>query len=1036
MAILVDHESEYKGEKVVREAFGKYFSDRTIIYNNREVNGREYDICVLYEETCIFIIEVKGWLENKISVHGIDKIEIEGYPEFQKSPKKQAKGYAIEYLNKMKRKFGKSPLIIDLVAYPFISKDDYLRKKLDIVSEEQFTILKEDLENVSLLKEKLEFAFVLKKGIKHEELNSSFIHLIRMNEEAAYVEEKNNTKEVSYSVLRTFPNLIKENEIQSILEAYFAGTKWILFFKNIDSILLLLNKMNDEFQKRDINPGRNLRWEFQKKLSFNSKDAFMQIFNFDLYLIPDSIEICNSIEIKDGQIEGNENELNLLGAHTSFNIDQYNIEHANPHNNILVEAGAGTGKTYSMISRISYLCNKLNPEITDLEKDLVMVTFTNKAADNMKSRLKQLFLNYFILTGNTKYLDQVETINNVRINTIHKYVIDILRKNSLYTGLSKNFQVANNGYLRGKIYDEYLNEYLENEEQINEDYLNTLVIPVFQLKKRLIELADQFWQKNIDLESITDSKLGRPVNNVLPDLNKMILNIIVPSEREYIEELKNKDQIDLKTCIIELYRILNTNLKSIRIPATKYMFIDEFQDTDDLQIELFTRIQKKLKIASCFFVVGDIKQNIYRFRGAKMDVFDVFKRNTKYTWDSFTLNINYRSDHFLLKEYENVFNRMKLIGNLPYDIEKDCLISYQNLNNNDNCFLNYAIKKKDDYDAFFEIIKKLKREIECEVRNTYAQGEQLGEEKRTIAILVRENWEVERITLEGRKRSINIETNLGENIFKMQSTLDLYKLVLALQNSKNEAWLVNLIESNYCQIKIPYYDLSGLETEEKINILESLLNDYLVSKTGISWDEVLIDSQQSIVSVIRKLHHSLCPENKFSNNAIEKDKYEKNFDYLLEKIIGFYQSEEITLNKIVKYLSINIKTGQKETGITIEDNRDPIHIICSTIHKSKGLEYGYVVLPYTEKSFIKQNEKTNVEYKNSKIIYKLKLDDDIVEYNTNYNQLIDDGEQIAEETRVLYVALTRAINKCVWIKTVATPSQLCWRYILEDDYAD
>ena len=83
MAIIVDHESEYKGERIVRDAIAEFFSDDVVVYNNREVYGREYDICLLVKDACVFIVEVKGWLADKIKVHGIDDIEIEGYEEWQ-----------------------------------------------------------------------------------------------------------------------------------------------------------------------------------------------------------------------------------------------------------------------------------------------------------------------------------------------------------------------------------------------------------------------------------------------------------------------------------------------------------------------------------------------------------------------------------------------------------------------------------------------------------------------------------------------------------------------------------------------------------------------------------------------------------------------------------------------------------------------------------------------------------------------------------------------------------------------------------------
>ena len=60
MAVVVDVKSSYKGEQKVRNAIEEFFTDDVVVYNNREVNGREYDICLLVKDVCVFIIEVKG----------------------------------------------------------------------------------------------------------------------------------------------------------------------------------------------------------------------------------------------------------------------------------------------------------------------------------------------------------------------------------------------------------------------------------------------------------------------------------------------------------------------------------------------------------------------------------------------------------------------------------------------------------------------------------------------------------------------------------------------------------------------------------------------------------------------------------------------------------------------------------------------------------------------------------------------------------------------------------------------------------------
>ena len=75
----------------------------------------------------------------------VDEIIIQGYDKPQKSPKKQARAYRFGLLNMISDKYNVSPLIFDLVCYPYISKQQYYDKKLDMVSEEALTIFKEDL---------------------------------------------------------------------------------------------------------------------------------------------------------------------------------------------------------------------------------------------------------------------------------------------------------------------------------------------------------------------------------------------------------------------------------------------------------------------------------------------------------------------------------------------------------------------------------------------------------------------------------------------------------------------------------------------------------------------------------------------------------------------------------------------------------------------------------------------------------------------------------------------------------------------------
>lgn len=100
--MMIDKKPEYKGESKVWEILSDNLPDEAIVYNGREVNGREFDFCILMKNIGMIVIEVKGWIADSIfDVAGVDEIIIQGYDKPEKSPKKQARAYRFGLLNMM-----------------------------------------------------------------------------------------------------------------------------------------------------------------------------------------------------------------------------------------------------------------------------------------------------------------------------------------------------------------------------------------------------------------------------------------------------------------------------------------------------------------------------------------------------------------------------------------------------------------------------------------------------------------------------------------------------------------------------------------------------------------------------------------------------------------------------------------------------------------------------------------------------------------------------------------------------------------------
>lgn len=1034
MAKMIDQKlPTNKGEQVVWDFLKNLLSDDIIVYHNREVKGREFDFCLLLPDQGILILEVKGWEAKGIRVKDPDQIIIPGYGT-EGSPKKQANMYKFSMIEKVKNSFGKSPLVLSMVVYPFIDYEGFYDAGLNVVSEVEYTLLKEDLLEKQRLINKINALFTLNHHIKYAPFNDNLLFNVRSLFETNITRDISKSDHFHYSDLMITKNVLSETKCQSFMDAYCHGEKKIVFTNNIETFDQLINSFDHVL--RDLNiarKGLNLDLGY---IDLNKENKgtirHFSAFNFELMLVDDQLEEDEK-HFYDGNVGDHLSMLKSLSKSGNFNIEQYLLEHADDSKNILVRAGAGTGKTYSMVSRIAFLCNKPNFPITNFSDEIAMVTFTNKAADQMKTRIKQMFTNYFILTGDVKYLQFIDDVDRSKISTIHKFALNILREASYYTKLGSDFRISDNQYLRNQLYDKYLNEFfLEKSSEIDNFSLKVKVTS-YNLKKSLMQLADRLLTKNIDLEQIQIDELGEPKIKTIPFINELFMKVIVKAETEYSIENKERNALSLNECIISLMRIMPNNISAIRKLSIRYLFIDEFQDTDDVQIAFFQQFQQYIKTDLKFFVVGDLKQSIYRFRGAKLSAFDQLKQN-KTDWLDFYLTINYRSDRRLLEDFDQVFKRMGREELLPYE-DGDRIKGIKTFNSLEHHLLKKYSIFTSDYNSFYDELFKV---ISEERKNIVENKDQIGINNATIAILVRTNREVEAIIKEGRIRGISVETDDSGHLFQFDATIDLFRLVNALVRGNDPVALTNFIESNYTNLHLNYERLHNLDYGDTREELLHIVNQYLLTSLGQTWNDILAKiNTQPVLNVLRELFNSLKPWKNYSNSITRQKNYIANYEYLIERMIHYCRVDAITLIRIQQYLQVNITTRQSEKERSIKTEDDQNKLICMTVHKAKGLEFTTVILPFTDRSLRnKRQMKIEANYSHHKLAYYLSIkrnkEEPLIECNNYFQEDIEFQEQAEEESRILYVALTRAIYKCIWIDS-GENKKMTWATLLEGE---
>ena len=1035
--MMIDKKPEYKGEGKVWESLSDNLPGEAIVYNSREINGREFDFCILMKNVGMIIIEVKGWLADSIfDVAGVDEIIIQGYDKPEKSPKKQARAYRFGLLNLISDKYNVSPLIFDLVCYPFISKKEYYNKRLDIVSEETLTLFKEDLSDPIRLGDKLLNAYNQCKSIPHAEMDDDLMGKIRQHFEPHFQMKKplELSNQVPYSVVVANVKKLAKKQIHDIVDSYLKGTKTIIFVSSeemADSILYVLGgELNEKGVLAEKN---NLKLQKDAENEFAVKNNEFRIFNLELYVVEALTDMLEeTATIYEGDCSFEEKQLlEKLAEKSTFNIQQYFIEHASPEKNILVRAGAGTGKTYSMVSRIAFLCNKYENPTVNLIEDVAMVTFTNDAADNMKNRLKQMFINYFVLTSNPKFLKYIEDTDFMCISTIHKFARQIIKEASMQMGLGENFTITSGDYIKEQIYEKYLNDFIAKKEAENPNFINEIRLPLYQLRRMLIEFSNQLYNKSIDIKKIKAEELGQ-APGLLPFFNEIIMEVIITAEIEYEIRIQESNKIDLRETMIILNDVVNQKDKEKTHLDYRYIFIDEFQDTDDTQIDSFLKIQQLIGENCNLFVVGDLKQSIYRFRGATISAFKRLNASPD-KWEEHTINTNYRTDSRLLEIMDEIFQVMGASDWLPYTFDADHLVSNLSVGaKEEELFECVSFHGKND-EQFKVLLGLLKREkekiIELEKTRT------LSKEEKTIAILVRENWQIETI-IKGCKEldeEIEIETKVGGDLYQLDSTIDFCKLLMALTNPDDPVYLVNFIESNYVDMPLWYQGLQNEEKNVQTEKLVEALDKYFMARMNKSWNGLVAYVQANPVLVVLKtIFETLQPWNQYSDDIDKQRFYKSNYELLIEKIIKSYSVDYLTLTVIANSIQINILTKQQELARTVAEDETGIKFLCTTVHKAKGLEYGTVILPFTAQAIDNlKKANTDVNYSNSKLAYSIKVDENKKDCNSNYDSQEEIGQRICEEARILYVALTRAIRNCIWMKDADKKSNMSWSRFLE-----
>lgn len=562
----------------------------------------------------------------------------------------------------------------------------------------------------------------------------------------------------------------------------------------------------------------------------------------------------------------------------------------------LVIAGAGSGKTRVLTYKIMHLLNNgYNPW------NILALTFTNKAAKEMKERIAQKI-------GN-------EQAQKLHMGTFHSVFMRILRAEAPKIGFHSNFTIYDQAdaksVVRGILKEMKLDAKLYPE--------NEVCSKISKAKNNLITAA----------QYETSALYQDDVNSRKPLTSKIF--------RQYVKKCQQSEAMDFDDLLLYTHLLFENNPDVVNKYSErfKYILVDEYQDTNSVQY----RIVKALASAHRkVFVVGDDAQSIYSFRGAQIENILNFQKDYREA-KLFKLEQNYRSTKTIVNAANSV------IACNSRQIKKESFSD-----NEQGCRIRVSESAADNEEGFLlaaDIVKRIKA------------GEA---EFKDFAFLYRTNSQSRILEESLRKRSIPYKIYGGLSFYQRKEIKDLIAYLRLLVNPDDDEAFKRVV--NYPKRGIgdtSIEKISEIASQNGIGIWKCILN-FLSGPSPIS--ARTINAIHIFIKLIADLKTFSLSADAYQTamqvasasgilkelNADKTPEGISRYDNVQELLNGIKAMCETSLKEQNIPLDVQtyLETVSLMTGDEKEDDGDKNRVTLMTIHSSKGLEFDNVYLTGVE----------------------------------------------------------------------------------------
>ncbi|GHO61330.1 hypothetical protein KSC_002220 [Ktedonobacter sp. SOSP1-52] len=691
----------------------------------------------------------------------------------------------------------------------------------------------------------------------------------------------------------------------------------------------------------------------------------------------------------------------------------------------VVSAGAGTGKTFTTIAAVLTLLQRAaEPPIT-LDQ-FVLITFSRKAATELRLRMAAALREEMHIArkandiaGLKQWRHISERLGSAYIGTFHAFCRRLLHTYGYTEYVARESDVSFSTYLRQKAFAQTRAKLLEEtpastfvREQL---FMGEHQLTDYELQKLAFNIIDYVRNRNLSLDEL----VTRTEQRALTDSNRNFSLAVAYATRwtlEFFDTLRrSQQQLDSYDLLDRTVQLLKNDQVLQRVTERyRYLFIDEFQDTDAQQKELVERLNERLKK---LVVVGDKKQSIYYFRGTRHDFLEDIASN--FNVSTLPLRISGRARSEVIETQNRLFKSMATGDQGWRDLDEP-LQPDPHRRKGANSYglppLRYISTNQSnrDQDARIAVII---REIESLTNRGFALGD--------IALLFRGNASMLRYLDALKQAGIPARSSLGESFYAQPEIVVVYRILRCILQPDDDAALALALQTPV------------MRAARDVNIEKNLLRQGPAPERLTKWfaSQFAPSAQYEMHEKLRTLRRDLLEDTvpgflgrlyrdlgfveAFHNSSIVA----RNLDRLREIARDLVEVEEaITVEMFTDVIQIRIEQGAREEAVDpppLQEDPKPPYVQLMTVHAAKGLEFPVVIIPEVQADLVRDNENMQPDYV---VQSDLNAVDDafgldiapqlsgIERSQSKFNQRVQMGQRdrLEEEMRLLYVALTRA----------------------------